>query len=127
MHRLIVLALLLPSACAVAPGTLDAAVNACNGGAAFAEVRAAGTVMRVLGARESRSGVHEGFFFRSGARALRVEDNAGITGPIPLRPGEPITVQGQYECDDGVIHWTHHDPAGRHTAGFVEAGGRMYF
>ena len=57
---------------------------------------------------------------------IRIEDNVSVTGPIPLSKGELVTLQGQYECNDGVIHWTHHDPRGRHVGGFIEAGGKIY-
>lgn len=80
----------------------------------------------MLGMRESRSGLHEGFIVRSDDRRITVEDNADITGPIPLHSGDPVSLLGQYECDDGVMHWTHRDPSGRHPAGYVEVNGRRY-
>jgi hypothetical protein len=58
--------------------------------------------------------------------SIRVEDNTIITGPIPLSKGEAVTLQGQYECNDGVIHWTHHDPRLRHIGGYIQAGGKIY-
>jgi hypothetical protein len=47
---------------------------------------------------------------------------------VPLRAGETVTVKGQFEDDPtgGVIHWTHHDPSGRHVGGYVLAGGKYY-
>ena len=88
--------------------------------------------MRVLGTQRS----HEGFLvlvnfampnqYEHVLRAFRIEDNTDITGPIPLRRGEAIRFQGQFECNDDVIHWTHHDPAGRHIDGYIEADGKSY-
>lgn len=44
------------------------------------------------------------------------------------RPGDRIRFRGQYEWNDkgGVIHWTHHDPANRHPAGWLEHQGVRY-
>jgi hypothetical protein len=84
-------------------------------------------VARVLGERYGRSGEHEGFIVQpDGGRALRVEDNVNITGPIPLQRGDVVTLLGQLECDDDVIHWTHHDPRGRHISGYIEVNGKTY-
>jgi hypothetical protein len=59
---------------------------------------------------------------------VRVESNLDIIGRLPVRDGEPAIVRGEYEYDrrGGVIHWTHHDPRGRHPDGFVEIDGRRY-
>lgn len=118
--------------------TVREARAACNGGIDHVEVRDSGVVDRILGIRRGPSGTHEGFIVAFPARdpsqqgmigfqlRARIEDNIDITGRIPLRPGDRITLQGQLECNDGVIHWTHQDPSGRHSAGYVEANGRRY-
>ena len=87
-----------------------------------------GTITRYLGTRYSESGEHEGFLVQTtGSNApLKIEDNVNITGFIPLRRGDAIELQGQYECNDGVIHWTHRDPSGRHVAGYVIVNGRRF-
>lgn len=112
--------------CAASPGSIASAQSACAAGARHAEVRDTGEVTRVLGFRDSRSGEHEGFILRVGGSTFKVETNAGITGPIPLNRGDRVTLQGQYECDDSVIHWTHHDPAFRHIGGYIEVHGTRY-
>ncbi|MGZ3496573.1 MAG: DUF3465 domain-containing protein [Vulcanimicrobiaceae bacterium] len=122
-----IVALLLCGCTASNTGTsITAAMDACSRGANHVEVSGNGTVVRVLGMRRSRSGLHEGFLVRMNGVTLKVEDNADITGPISLYRGEPIALQGQFECEDGVIHWTHHDPSFRHPAGYIEAGGKRY-
>jgi hypothetical protein len=83
-------------------------------------------VVRVLGIRRSYSGAHEGFVIAASGQTITVEDNVDITGPIPLRRGDTVSLLGQYECDDGVIHWTHHDPRGRHPVGYIEVNGQRY-
>lgn len=115
------------AACSVpAPATIAQGVVECAKGAQFIEVRDDGTIVRVLGTRESRSGAHEGFVIRVKGGTYVVEDNVDLTGPIPLQRGEGIALQGQLECNDRVIHWTHRDPRGRHVPGYITAGGRTY-
>ncbi|HEY8314037.1 MAG TPA: DUF3465 domain-containing protein [Candidatus Baltobacteraceae bacterium] len=126
MRKDTVVALLALGGCAAHLASVPEAMDACSRGARYVEVADRGTIVRVLGMRESRSGLHEGFIARLHGVTLKVEDNADITGPIALRAGEPIALQGQYECNDGVVHWTHHDPRFRHSAGYIEAGGKRY-
>lgn len=98
----------------------------CARGASAVEVVASGKVAQLLGTFSSPTGQHEGFTIHSKSMTIRIEDNVSITGPIPLTKGEPVTLQGVYECNDGVIHWTHHDPRGRHMGGYIQAGGKIY-
>ncbi|MDP9017369.1 MAG: DUF3465 domain-containing protein [Candidatus Eremiobacteraeota bacterium] len=124
-------ALLVLGACspnAAQSDDLSGAQAACTRGAQHAEVTIGGTVARVLGVRHGRNGSHEGFTLRMQATAptLHIEDNIDITGYIPMHPGDTVELMGQYECNDGVIHWTHHDPRGRHPSGYIKINGRAY-
>jgi hypothetical protein len=100
-------------------------------GSGGVEVIGHGTVLGVLGTRDGPAGEHEGFLLKLDQQCdllVRVETNVDITGPVPLQMGDVVTVKGQFEDDvnGGVIHWTHHDPSGRHVAGYVEADGKFY-
>ena len=45
-----------------------------------------------------------------------------------VREGDLLRFFGEYEWNEqgGVIHWTHHDPAGRHAGGWLEHEGSRY-
>lgn len=112
-------------------GLIDA-IALCQNGAQHTEIMLDGTVQRVLGVRRGRSGRHEGFYLepivpQSGRMpAVKVENNIDITGPVPLQRGDRVQLKGQYECNDGVVHWTHHDPSGRHDSGYLRVNGQIY-
>ena len=96
-----------------------------------AEVVASGSVIEVLSAQGGPSSNHEGFLMRLNGSCdllVRVETDTALTGRVPLQSGEKVEVKGEYEYDltGGVIHWTHHDPDGRHDNGYVVAGNRTY-
>jgi hypothetical protein len=42
--------------------------------------------------------------------------------------GDTVEFSGQYEWNSqgGVVHWTHHDPAGEHRAGWLKHRGVTY-
>lgn len=126
VRKLVFLSAAALAACATGPVSVKQAMANCARGASAVEIAAAGTVARTLGTYRSRSGMHEGFVLNTGGLALRVENNTTITGPVPLTKGEAVSLQGQYECNDGVVHWTHHDPRLRHIGGFIQAGGKTY-
>ena len=128
LKRIAIVATFGLAGCATTSSGLADAQHACASGASHAEIHVVGTIARYLGTRNSESGEHEGFLVTpSGSNArLLIEDNVNITGFIPMRSGDSVELQGQYECNDGVIHWTHHDPSGRHVMGFVVVNGRRF-
>lgn len=73
---------------------------------------------------------HQRFVLRlESGHTVLVSHNLDLAPRIDgLRRGDTVVVSGEYEWNErgGVIHWTHHDPAGRHPGGWVESGGRRY-
>ncbi len=122
----------LLAGCAAKSAPDDGAVCAAYSAArSNVEVIADGAVTRVLGVAPGRVSPHEGFLLRlaSGCSLIvRVEANTDFTGSFPLVPAQRVTVKGEYEYYPlgGVVHWTHHDPRGRHEGGYIEIGGRRY-
>lgn len=45
-----------------------------------------------------------------------------------LTNGDQITFRGEYEWNKqgGVVHWTHHDPAGKHPDGWLQHKNTLY-
>lgn len=45
-----------------------------------------------------------------------------------LKKGETVEFYGEYEYSQkgGVIHWTHHDPRGKHIDGWLKYQGKIY-
>ena len=74
---------------------------------------------------------HEAFDARTAAGlAVEIVDNVDLAPPVPVLPGDRIAVRGELVEDRTtgapVVHWTHHDPAGRHAGGWIDFNGRRY-
>jgi hypothetical protein len=91
------------------------------------DVRGEGVVTRVLPDDEEGSR-HQRFILRvSSEQTVLVSHNIDLASRVEgLSPGDTVAFRGEYEWNDrgGVVHWTHHDPAGRHVGGWLEWRGR---
>lgn len=111
---------------AISDGAIDAAFRERRSNL---QVGAVGTVTRVL-ADDNNGSRHQRFVLEldSGLTVL-VAHNIDLAPRIAdLNRGDRVEFFGEYEWNDrgGVIHWTHHDPAGRHVGGWLEHQGRRY-
>lgn len=73
--------------------------------------------------------MHEAFDAQTAAGPVEIVDNVDIAPRVPVQPGDRIDVRGEMVHDPGrmpVVHWTHHDPGGRHEDGFIRYRGRVY-
>ncbi len=88
-----------------------------------------GTVIRML-ADDANGSRHQRFIVRlESGHTLLVSHNIDLAPRIDaLRTGDTVAFYGEYEWNPkgGVMHWTHHDPQGRHPAGWIRHGGRTY-
>lgn len=59
---------------------------------------------------------------------LLVSHNIDVATRVPVREGDLVSVQGEYVWNNrgGVVHWTHRDPSGRKTGGWIELNGKRY-
>ncbi len=93
------------------------------------QVRGSGVVMRVL--RDDNVGSrHQKFILKLESRqTLLVAHNINLAPRVAnLNVGDRIEFNGEYEWNSkgGVLHWTHHDPQGRHEGGWLKHNGRTY-
>lgn len=93
------------------------------------QVRAVGQVIRVL-TDDLQGSKHQRFIVRlpSGQTVL-IAHNIDLAPRVnSLSVGDRVEFYGEYEwnAQGGVIHWTHHDPAGRHVGGWIRHNGQVY-
>ena len=93
------------------------------------QVQGSGTVERLL-SDDNDGSRHQRFVLRlASGQTLMVAHNIDLAPRIAsLREGDTVAFFGEYEWNPqgGVIHWTHHDPQGRHVGGWLEHDGRRY-
>lgn len=72
---------------------------------------------------------HQQFIVRlSNDQTLKIAHNIDLAPRVPLRMNDRVRLRGEYEWTEqgGVLHWTHHDPRGRKTGGWIKHNGKMY-
>lgn len=93
------------------------------------QLEGSGTVTRLL-ADDNDGSRHQRFILSVGAgQTVLVAHNIDLAPRIQnLNVGDVVQFYGEYEWNErgGVIHWTHHDPQGRHPEGWLKHAGRTY-
>jgi hypothetical protein len=92
------------------------------------EVETGGRVTRVL-ADDRQGSRHQRFLMRVvGTVSVLVAHNIDLAPRIPVTAGDSVELRGEYEWNErgGILHWTHRDPAGHHTPGWIRHEGRLY-
>jgi len=91
-------------------------------------VETRGRVQRLL-ADDAEGSRHQRFILElDGGNTLLVAHNIDLARRIPLARGDRIALRGRYEWNErgGVVHWTHHDPAGHLPGGWILHEGLHY-
>jgi hypothetical protein len=111
------------------PGDTTSISRAFEQHARDVQVEGEGIVDRILPDDTSGS-PHQRFIVRlASGQTLLIEHNIDLAPRIDgLKEGDPISFSGEYvfNTQGGIIHWTHHDPAGRHVAGWLKYKGRTF-
>ena len=93
------------------------------------QVEGEGIVSRIL--PDDREGSpHQRFIVRlASGQTVLIQHNIELAPRLDgLEEGDAITFFGEYiwNSQGGSVHWTHHDPAGRHIEGWIKHKGRTY-
>lgn len=93
------------------------------------QIEGEGVVKKTL-PDDNKGSRHQRFILqlKSGQTVL-VAHNIDLAEKIKgLKKGDTVGFYGEYEWSEqgGVIHWTHHDPNGRHADGWLKHNGKMY-
>lgn len=73
---------------------------------------------------------HQRFLVRVGdGLSVKISHNIDLAPRVPgLAEGTEVEYHGLYELGEhgAFVHWTHHDPSGRHSGGWLKVDGRTY-
>jgi hypothetical protein len=93
------------------------------------QVRSIGTVIKIL-ADDNKGSRHQKFIVKlASGQTVLIAHNIDLARRInSINIGDSIEFYGEYEWNakGGIVHWTHHDPAGRHKDGWLKNNGVLY-
>ncbi|HWB59910.1 MAG TPA: DUF3465 domain-containing protein [Chthoniobacteraceae bacterium] len=110
-------------------GSEMALADAIRDHASDVQVEGSGRVEKVL-PDDTEGEKHQKFILRlESGDTLLFAHNIDIAPRVDgLKEGDEIFFKGYYVWNDkgGIVHWTHHDPEGKHAAGYLKLDGRVY-
>jgi Protein of unknown function (DUF3465) len=120
----------LPGVPAASPDAGESTiVSAFRERASGIQVSGTGVATKIL-SDDNKGSRHQRFILElPSGQTLLVMHNIDLAPRIrSLRVGDTVEFNGVYEWNakGGVVHWTHHDPQGRHEGGWLRHQGRTY-
>ncbi|MES2181771.1 MAG: DUF3465 domain-containing protein [Pseudomonadota bacterium] len=97
--------------------------------ASHVQTEDSGTVVKLL--PDDTLGLrHQRFLVKvASGQTLLFAHNIDLSSRIvDIKVGDQIDFRGEYIYNPkgGIVHWTHHDPQGKHYAGWLKHNGRTY-
>ena len=93
------------------------------------QIQGLGRVTRIL-ADDNDGSRHQRFILTlPTGRTLLVAHNIDLAPRLnSLRTGDTVAFYGEYIWNDkgGILHWTHHDPKGKHAGGWLKHNNELY-
>ena len=93
------------------------------------QVQAHGTIKAIL-PDDNKGSRHQKIILQlENGLTVLIAHNIDLAPKIEgLKKGDKVEFYGEYKKKQkgGVIHWTHHDPQGKHIDGWLKYQGRMY-
>jgi hypothetical protein len=103
--------------------------RAFKNGTSDVQVEGEGVVTRML-ADDLSGSRHQRFIVSlASGQTVLIAHNIDIAPRIDgLQTGDSVRFYGEYVWNEkgGMVHWTHHDPEGRHVAGWLKHNGQIY-
>lgn len=91
-------------------------------------VDVSGKVTRLL-PDDNNGSRHQRFILElESGHTLMIAHNIDLVVRVPLVLGDMVELRGRYEWNHkgGVVHWTHHDPAGEMEGGWIDHKSQRY-
>ena len=92
------------------------------------QVQGEGVVVKLL-PDDTKGAQHQKFLVRiNPQQTLLFAHNIDLAPRVPLQVNDTISFNGEYVYNPkgGVMHWTHHDPDGRHENGWIKLNSQTY-